>query len=107
LPKEIQPTEATSMLHYATTLSPNLSLLILERKSITLQQMFTDAQKVEENLSACGKFLDHVKDEKLDVEECDSEPKHQTNDLKFEPKGDNIMHALEVLNVDVFAEKCI
>jgi hypothetical protein len=51
--------------------------------------------------------LDQVKDKNLDVEEYDSEPKQQTTELKCEPKGDNIMHALEVFNVDVFAEKCI
>jgi hypothetical protein len=106
-PKEIQPIEFASMLQYATTLSANMYLLLLERKSVTLQQMFIDAQKVEENLSSCGKFLDQVEDKKLNVEEYDSEPKKETTDLKFEPKGDNIMHAIEVLNGNVFAEKCI
>jgi hypothetical protein len=105
--KEIQPTKVVSLLHYETTFSPNISLLLLERKFVTLQQMFTDAQRVKEFFSSCGKVLDQVEDKNLDVEEYDSEPKKQTTNMKFDPKGENIMHAIEVSNDDVFVEKCI
>jgi hypothetical protein len=36
LPKEIQPIEDATMLQYATTLHPDLSFLLMERKSVTL-----------------------------------------------------------------------
>jgi len=43
-PKEIQPTEVVSMLHYATTFHPDLSFLLMERISKSLQKMFNDDQ---------------------------------------------------------------
>ena len=36
MPKEVQPLENTAKIYYATTFPPELSLLILERKSTTL-----------------------------------------------------------------------
>jgi hypothetical protein len=53
LPNEIQPTEATSMLHYATAFHPGLSFLLMERRSKSLQQMFNDAQEIQHNIQAC------------------------------------------------------
>jgi hypothetical protein len=38
-----------------------------------LQQMFIDAQEVEDNLKACGKFSDQVKDEEWNADIADSE----------------------------------
>jgi hypothetical protein len=37
-PKEIQPTEAVAMLQYATTLHPDLSFLLMERRPKSLQK---------------------------------------------------------------------
>jgi hypothetical protein len=56
LPKAIQPPEGTAKLYYATTLPSNLFLFLSERRSATLQQMFIDAQEVEDNLKACRKL---------------------------------------------------
>ena len=53
LPKEIQPIEAAAMLHYATTLHPDLSFLLMERRPGSLQQMFSDAQDIQHNVQAC------------------------------------------------------
>ena len=50
MPKEFQPLENPAKIYYALTFPPELSLLILERKSTTLQHMFTDCLEVEENL---------------------------------------------------------
>jgi hypothetical protein len=52
-PKEIQPTEVVAMLHYATTFHPDLSFLLMERRSKSLQQMFNDAQEIQHNIQAC------------------------------------------------------
>jgi hypothetical protein len=41
------------MLHYVTTFQSDLSFLLMERKSMSLQQMFNNAQEVEDNLQAC------------------------------------------------------
>ena len=53
LPKEVQPPETAAMLHYVTTFQSDLSFLLMERKSTSLQQMFNNAQEVEDNLQAC------------------------------------------------------
>ena len=55
MPKEVQPLENASKIYYAATFPPDLSLLILERKSTTLHQMFTDCLEVEENLEMSKK----------------------------------------------------
>jgi hypothetical protein len=54
--KEVQCLEVTAMLYYATTFHPDLSFLLMKRKSMSLQQMFNDAQEVEENIPACEKL---------------------------------------------------
>jgi hypothetical protein len=56
MPKRIQPSKVVAMLCYATTFHPDLSFLLMERRSATLQQMFNDAQEVEDNLQAYGKI---------------------------------------------------
>jgi hypothetical protein len=107
MPKRIQPSEVAAMLCYATTFHPNLSFLLMERRSKSLQQMFSDAHEVEDNLRACGKFLEQIQNEELDVEEHGSECEQKVVDLNFEQKINNIMHFLEVFNVDAFAKKYI
>ena len=57
MPKEVQPLENAAKIYYAA-FSPDLSLLILERKSTTLQQMFADCLEVEENLKMSRKLSD-------------------------------------------------
>ena len=58
IPEEIQPLENDSKLYYASTFPPKLSLLLLERKSVTLQQMFVDSLEVENNLRVSKKLSD-------------------------------------------------
>jgi hypothetical protein len=50
MPKGIQPPKAAAKLCYATTLHPDVSFLLMERRSKSFQQMFSDAQEVEDNL---------------------------------------------------------
>ena len=49
IPKEVQPLENAAKIYYAATFSPELSLPLFERKSTTLQHMFTDCLEGEEN----------------------------------------------------------
>jgi hypothetical protein len=69
LSKEIQPTEAAAMLHYETTLHPDLSFFLLERKPKSLQQMLNDAQDIQHNIQACK----HIQNEGLNAQEHESE----------------------------------
>ena len=43
-------------LHYASEFPPDLSLFLWERKSYSLQNMFSDALEVEENIRLSGRF---------------------------------------------------
>ena len=67
MPKEVQPLENTAKIYYVATFPPELSSLVLERKSTTLQHMFTDCLEVEENLKMSKNFSsqdngDEIKD---------------------------------------------
>ena len=56
MPKEFQPLENATKIYYVATFPPELSLLPLERKSNTLQHMFTNCLEVEENLKMSQKL---------------------------------------------------
>ena len=56
MPKEVQPLENAAKIYYAASFPPDLSLLLSERKSTTLQQTFTDCLEVEENLKMSKKL---------------------------------------------------
>jgi hypothetical protein len=59
LSKEVQPPKVADMLHYVTTFQSDLYFLLMERNSMSLQQMFNNAQEVEENLQACQRPQNH------------------------------------------------
>ena len=80
MPKEIKPSEVTSMLSYEMEFHPDLALILIERKSMTLQQMFNDSQEIEDNLRACGKYVDHICNE--DLKEEAYEPKRSGLDAE-------------------------
>jgi hypothetical protein len=50
MPFKVRSTETTAMIHYVMFLHSELDLLLLERKSSFLTQLFEDAHKVEENI---------------------------------------------------------
>ena len=56
IPKKILPLENTAKIHYATTFPRELSLLILEIKSVTLQHIFIDCLEFEENIKISKKM---------------------------------------------------
>ena len=66
MPKGVQPPENVAKLHYAATFPPDMSLLLLERKSVTLQHMFIDCLEVEDNLRMSKIFLDQESGDKME-----------------------------------------
>jgi hypothetical protein len=65
---EIRPTKIVSMVQYTIAQHPNLVLFIRERMSSSLQQMLTDVEEIEDNISACGRLLNRVWDGDLEQE---------------------------------------
>lgn len=72
MPEEIQPPEGTAKLYYAMAFHSDFSFYLLKRKSVSLQQMFSNAQEVEDNLIACGKLSDKLEDEALSLKKCEN-----------------------------------
>ena len=58
MPMDIQPSESAAKVYYAAAHNPEFAFLLRERSS-TLQQMFTDAEELENNLWSCGKQLNY------------------------------------------------
>jgi hypothetical protein len=96
LPKEVQPPEVVSMLHYVTTFQSDLSFLLMERKSMSLQQMFNNAQEVADNIQACKELQNQILDEKLKAEEPETVHNMQ--------EADHVISFLEGCHEDVFAK---
>ena len=67
---------------------------------MSLQQMFNNAQEVEENIQACKQ----IRNEELDAKEHDNEYEQKTIDLNLEQRVNNIICPLEALNFDDFAK---
>ena len=59
------------MIQYTIAQHPNLFLYLKERKSPSLQQMFVDANEVENNLQFCGKLHDQIIDKDFNVQEME------------------------------------
>jgi hypothetical protein len=91
------------MLHYATTLHPDLSFLLMERRPKSLQQMFNDAQEIQHNIQACEYSLN----EGLDIQEYESEYEQEKVDWNLEHRVNNIIASLEVFNAHDFAKDYI
>ena len=77
----------------------------MERNSTTLQQMFNDAQEIEDNLRACGKYVDQICNEDLKEEAyepkssgLDTEEHDQNQEHKF---GFNMLERDDILSFDV------
>ena len=52
IPADVKPPPSVAKLHYANAFSSEFTLLLRERRSVSLEDMMDDATKVEVNLSA-------------------------------------------------------
>ena len=85
-PKEIPQLEGATKLHCASIFSPELSLLLLERRPNTLQRIFVDVLEVEDNLRMSKKLLDQGGDDKMEKdlrlnEQCGGEELASLSDV--------------------------
>ena len=87
MPKEIRPLEDAAKLCYALTFPQELSLLLLERKSVTLQHMFIDCLEVEGNLRM-SKIIakgDSVNEMDKEIDLVEQHEQKETFSLHFKP----------------------
>jgi hypothetical protein len=81
LSEEIQPSEVAAMLHYTTTLHPDLSFLLMERRPKSLQQMFDDAQDIQHNIQACEQTRDEELARCYEQKIIDWNPEHKIDNI--------------------------
>ena len=67
IPFDIKPLVGTAKLHYADAFESDFSLLLRERKSTSLSDMFKDALEVESNMMACGKMKHKIETDKRKI----------------------------------------
>ena len=110
--KEIYPLENATKLYYATTFPPQLSLLLLEGKLVTLQHMFIDCLEGEDNLRLSKKFLDQHSGDKMEKKLELVEPHKQkelvlyANSVFCEQKDDQPSDVKEDGFTNLFSEDC-
>jgi len=85
MPMEIQPTETSAMIYYVMGLYSQLSLLLLERNSLSLSRLFEDALEVEENIHASRRIREQVDFENLHL----LEPTECQYSSDFEQEGND------------------
>jgi hypothetical protein len=91
MPLEVGPTETFAMIYYIMGLHSDLVLLLLERNSSSLTQLFEDAQEVEENICASRRIRGRDFFENLQAHE--QEECHYTSD--FEQENNEVGTVLE------------
>jgi hypothetical protein len=69
MPFEIWPTEIASMIYYVMGLHSEIALLLLERRSSSLRQLFEYADGVEENICASRRIRERVYFENMHAHE--------------------------------------
>jgi hypothetical protein len=110
---EICRSEIVAKVYYALAHHPDLELYLKLRKSSTLQQMFIDAEEIENNLWDCGILLDQIKEdlnaedkkEEYEQEEIDQQQvNHYETDFWINVLGD--MHSEENIYYESEQEIC-
>ena len=66
---DIKPLVGTAKLHYADDFESDFALLLRERKSTSLLDMFKDALEVESNMMACVKMKHRIETDKRKIRE--------------------------------------
>jgi len=67
-PIEICPSEVAANVYSALACHPDLGIYLRERKSPMLEQMYIDAEEIENNIWACGKLPNQIKDQDSNTE---------------------------------------
>jgi hypothetical protein len=89
IPLEIRPTEIVAMVYYLMAQHNEFVLLLLERKSSSLRNLFEDTQEVEENIWASNKIREQAYFEDLHAldehqEDYEYTPELQQRDSEYE-----------------------
>ena len=100
---DIKPMVGAAKLHYADDFESDFALLLRERKSSSLPDMFKDALEVESNMMACGKMKHKIETNKRKIREeivPSTSATASSSDIKFEMILKEMEKMMDKLTVD-------
>jgi ribosome-associated translation inhibitor RaiA len=95
IPTNVKPPPGVANLHYADAFNSEFTLLLRERRFVSLEDMMDDATEVEVNLSASHRNKQRHETKRVK----DEEPQASTSSSNLDAKHDTMMKALERLMV--------
>jgi len=97
---DVKPPPGASKLHYVDAFSSEFTLLLRERRFVSLEDMMDDAIEVEMNLSASNKNKQIHETKRVKEEE----PQAFTSSSNSDIKHDTMMKAIERLMVKLYSD---
>jgi len=85
MPVDIQPSEANAKVYYTVAHHHELTFYLRERKSPTLEHMFTDVEEIENNLRACEKLPNQIMNEGVTSKNQKEEGRQRQPDFDISP----------------------
>jgi hypothetical protein len=100
IPGQVKPPLVASQLHYVDAFSSDFSLLLRERRSVTLADMMNDSIEVEANLMAYGKIKIKVETEKKKFKEENQPSSSKSSDVNLAMMVKTMEKLMERLTLD-------
>ena len=100
IPADVKPPAGAAKLHYANAFSSEFTLLLRERRYVSLEDMMDDATEVEVNLSESHRSKQRHETKRVK----DDEPQASTSSSNLDMKHDTMMKAIERLMVKLSSD---
>ena len=103
IPTDTNPLVGTVKLHYTDAFESDFALLLRERKSTSIPDMFKYALEVEANMMACGRMKHKIEADKRKISEeivPSTSAAASSSDIKFEMILKEMEKMLDKLTID-------
>ena len=100
IPIDVKPPPGVAKIHYADAFSSEFTLLLRERRLVSLEDMMDVVAKVEVNLSTSHRNKQRHETKRVK----DEEPQTSTSSSNLDVKHDTIMKAIERLIVNLSSD---
>ena len=100
IPTDVKPPLGVAKLHYVDAFNSEFTLLLRERRFVSLEDTMDDATEVEVNLSASNKNKQRHETKRVKEEE----PQASTSSSNLDAKLDTMMKAMERLMVKLSSD---
>ena len=99
-PDDVKPPPGNAKLHYADTFSSEFTLLLRERRYVSLTNMMDDVIKVEVNLSTTNKTKQRNETKRVKEEEPQASTSQSSSDAKFNMMMKTMEKLMDKLSAD-------